>query len=89
MLADSRLDAFAQIRYLLNSMVAPIQYLADVPRVMFDGAYERFNIRQDYIESTRALKRKVLRLRNELLLLDQYREENQRLEKASRLVFYS
>jgi len=81
MLADSRLGAFAQVRYLLNSMVAPIQYLADVPRVMFDGAYERFNIRQDYMESSRKLKREVLRLKNDLLLLDQYREENQRLRK--------
>ena len=81
MLADSRLGTFAQVRYLLNSVVAPIQYMADVPRVMFDGVYERFNARQDVMESNRALKREVLRLKNGLLLLDQYREENQRLRK--------
>ncbi|MEH0667194.1 rod shape-determining protein MreC [Vibrio scophthalmi] len=81
MLADSRLGAFAQFRYFLNSLVAPIQYLADVPRVMFDGVYERFNVRQDFMESNRVLKREVLRLKNDLLLLDQYREENHRLRK--------
>ncbi|CAM3870667.1 rod shape-determining protein MreC [Vibrio aquimaris] len=81
MLADSRLGAFAEIRYLLNSMVAPIQYLADVPRVIFDDAYERFNIRQDFMESNYKLKREILRLKNDMLLLDQYREENQRLRK--------
>jgi rod shape-determining protein MreC len=81
MLADSRLGAFAQVRYFLNSMVAPIQYLADVPRVMFDGAYERLNVRQNFMESNYNLKREVLRLKNDLLLLDQYREENQRLRK--------
>ncbi|CAK4069670.1 rod shape-determining protein MreC [Vibrio sp. MarTm2] len=81
MLADSRLGAFAQVRYFLNSMVAPIQYLADVPRVMFDGVYERFNVRQNFVESNLTLKREVLRLKNDLLLLDQYREENQRLRK--------
>tara|TARA_Y100001956_G_scaffold82746_1_gene105348 strand:- start:2906 stop:3793 length:888 start_codon:yes stop_codon:yes gene_type:complete len=81
MLADSRLGAFAQVRYFLNSMVAPIQYLADVPRVMFDGAYERFNVRQNFMESNHSLKREVLRLKNDLLLLDQYREENIRLRK--------
>jgi len=81
MLADSRLGAFAQVRYFLNSKVAPIQYLADVPRVMFDGAYERLNVRQNFMESNYNLKREVLRLKNDLLLLDQYREENQRLRK--------
>ena len=81
MLADSRLGAFAQVRYLLNSMVAPIQYLADVPRTMFDGVYERFNIRKDFMESNHQLKREILRLKNDMLLLDQYREENQRLRK--------
>ena len=81
MLADSRLGAFTQVRYFLNSMVAPIQYLADVPRVMFDGVYERFNVRQNFMESNHTLKREVLRLKNDLLLLDQYREENQRLRK--------
>ncbi|MES1010473.1 rod shape-determining protein MreC, partial [Vibrio cholerae] len=35
MLADSRLDAFSQVRFLLNSAVAPIQYAADLPRSMF------------------------------------------------------
>ncbi|RSD32659.1 rod shape-determining protein MreC [Vibrio pectenicida] len=81
MLADSRLGAFSQVRYLLNSMVAPIQYLADVPRIMFDDAYERFNIRKDFMESNYKLKREILRLKNDMLLLDQYREENQRLRK--------
>ncbi|MDN3608283.1 rod shape-determining protein MreC [Vibrio ostreicida] len=81
MLADSRLGAFAQVRYLLNSMVAPIQYLADVPRTMFDGAYERFNIRKDFMDNNHQLKREILRLKNDRLLLDQYREENQRLRK--------
>ncbi|MFY2509747.1 rod shape-determining protein MreC [Vibrio pectenicida] len=81
MLVDSRLGAFSQVRYLLNSMVAPIQYLADVPRIMFDDAYERFNIRKDFMESNYKLKREILRLKNDMLLLDQYREENQRLRK--------
>ncbi|MGB1319635.1 MAG: rod shape-determining protein MreC [Vibrio gallaecicus] len=81
MLADSRLDAFSNVRYLLNSMVAPIQYTANLPRTMFDGVYERFNTRQGLIESSHSLKREVLRLKSELILLEQYQEENQRLRK--------
>ncbi|MCG3721801.1 rod shape-determining protein MreC [Vibrio cincinnatiensis] len=81
MLADSRLDAFSQVRFLLNSLVAPIQYAADLPRSMFDGFYERFSSRHQLMESNRALKREALTLKSELILLDQYREENQRLRK--------
>ncbi|EKO3400656.1 rod shape-determining protein MreC [Vibrio fluvialis] len=81
MLADSRLGAFSHVRFLLNSLVAPIQYAADLPRGMFDGFYENFNSRQQLMESNRALKRDVLTLKSDLILLDQYREENQRLRK--------
>lgn len=81
MLADSRLDTFSNVRYLLNSMVAPIQYAANMPRSMFDGVFERFNTRQALVEGNRNLKREVLRLKSELILLDQYKEENQRLRK--------
>lgn len=81
MLADSRLGAFTQVRFLLNSLVAPIQYAADLPRVMFDDFYERLNSRQSLLESNRGLKQEVLRLKSELILLDQYREENQRFRK--------
>ncbi|MGD8111941.1 rod shape-determining protein MreC [Vibrio sp. TRT 21S02] len=81
MLADSRLGAFTQVRYLLNSLVSPIQYVADLPRTMFDGFYERFHTRQTLLTTSQTLKREVLRLKSDLLLLDQYREENQRLRK--------
>jgi len=81
MLADSRLDAFSGVRYFLNSLVAPIQYAANLPRSMFDGVYDRFNTRETLITSNQTLKREVLRLKSNLILLDQYREENQRLRK--------
>ncbi|MDV7105955.1 rod shape-determining protein MreC [Vibrio sp. TH_r3] len=81
MLADSRLDTFAPVRYILNSAVAPIQYAADLPRTMFDGIYERFNSRQQLIASNASLKREVLLLKSDLGLLSQYQEENKRLRK--------
>ncbi|EGQ7983439.1 rod shape-determining protein MreC [Vibrio vulnificus] len=81
MLADGRLDAFSSVRYFLNSLVAPIQYTANLPRSMFDGVYERFSTRQSLLEGNQNLKREVLRLRSDLLLLEQYKEENQRLRK--------
>ncbi len=81
MLADSRLDAFSSVRHMLNSIVAPIQYAADLPRTMFDGLYERLNSRQQLIENNASLKREVLLLKSDLGLLWQYQEENERLRK--------
>lgn len=81
MLADSRLGTFSQFRYLLNSAVAPIQYAANLPRSMFDGVYERINSRQELFEQNANLKRQVLHLKSDLILFEQYREENQRLRE--------
>lgn len=81
MLADSRLDAFSNVRYILNSAVAPIQYAANLPRTMFDGLYERLNSRQQLLSSNTSLKREVLLLKSDLILLEQYQEENKRLRK--------
>ncbi len=81
MLADSRLGAFTQVRYILNSAVAPIQYVADLPRDMFDDFYQQFNTRQRLMDENSSYKREVLRLKSDISLLDQYKEENQRLRK--------
>ncbi|MGO1297368.1 MAG: rod shape-determining protein MreC [Vibrio sp.] len=81
MLADSRLDAFSHVRFLLNSLVAPIQYAADLPRTLFDGFYERLSTHQHLLDSNNQLKQEVLTLKSDLLLLNQYKEENKRLRK--------
>lgn len=81
MLADSRLDTFSNVRYLLNSSVAPIQYAANLPRSMFDGMYERLNSMKTLVQTNSALKNEVLSLKSNLLLLEQYKQENVRLRE--------
>lgn len=81
MLADSRLDTFSNVRYLLNSSVAPIQYAVNLPRSMFDGMYERLNSMKTLVQTNSALKNEVLSLKSNLLLLEQYKEENVRLRE--------
>ncbi len=81
MLADSRLNTFSHVRYFLNSFVAPIQYAADLPRVLFDGLYERMQSHRTLLKSNQRLKQEVLTLRSDLILFNQYKEENQRLRK--------
>ncbi|MCP3701043.1 MAG: rod shape-determining protein MreC [Aliivibrio sp.] len=79
MLADSRLNAFSEIRYLLNSFVAPIHYAANLPRTMFDGMYERFNSRNKLILENQKLKQDIFIQNSNLLLLEQLKQENSRL----------
>lgn len=79
MLADSRLNAFSDIRYLLNSFVAPIHYAANLPRTMFDGMYERFNSRNSLMLENQKLKQEMLIQNSNLLLLEQLQQENSRL----------
>ncbi|CED72369.1 rod shape-determining protein MreC [Aliivibrio wodanis] len=79
MLADSRLNAFSDIRYLLNSFVAPIHYAANLPRTMFDGMYERFNSRNSLMLENQKLKQEMLIQNSNLLLMEQLQQENSRL----------
>ncbi|MDA9557966.1 rod shape-determining protein MreC [Vibrio sp.] len=81
MLADSRLGAFAPVRYLLNSFVAPIQYVADLPRELLESAYSSVSSRSELLSQNNTLRKELLKLQSELILLEQYREENQRFRK--------
>jgi rod shape-determining protein MreC len=48
---------------------------------MFDGVYERFNSKQALLNTNKALRNKMLLLESDITLLDQYKEENERLRK--------
>ncbi|PSV26677.1 MULTISPECIES: rod shape-determining protein MreC [unclassified Photobacterium] len=79
MLADSRLDAFANVRYFLNSAIAPLQYAANLPRELLDGLNGQMSSHQQLLAENKALKRDLLVMKSNVLLLDQLQQENQRL----------
>ncbi|OAN16524.1 rod shape-determining protein MreC [Photobacterium jeanii] len=79
MLADSRLDAFAHFRYLLNSAIAPLQYAANLPRAMLDNVSGQLSSHQNLLAENKKLKRELLVQQSDVLLLDQLTQENQRL----------
>ncbi|HIF9085024.1 TPA: rod shape-determining protein MreC [Photobacterium damselae] len=79
MLADSRLDAFANVRYFLNSAIAPLQYAANLPRELLDSMSGQFSSRQTLLVENKALKRDLLVMQSNVLLLDQLKQENKRL----------
>ncbi len=79
MLADSRLNTFSDVRYFLNSLVAPLQYAANLPRTMFDGMYDRFSSHQQLMDRNVSMQREMLVLKSDLILLKQLQQENGRL----------
>ena len=84
MLADSRLDAFANVRYFLNSAIAPLQYAANLPRELLDGLNGQMSSHQQLLVENKALKRDMLVMKSNVLLLDQLQQENQRLTSKGR-----
>ncbi|MDD1792047.1 rod shape-determining protein MreC [Enterovibrio makurazakiensis] len=81
MLADSRLGAFTNFRYVLNSVVAPLQYASNVPRDLLDSLFRQFSSHQQLLIDNSQLKEEVLMLRSSQLLFDQMEQENQRLRE--------
>ncbi|MCQ1057138.1 rod shape-determining protein MreC [Photobacterium sp. DNB23_23_1] len=81
MLADSRLDAFANVRYLLNSAISPLQYAANLPRDLLGGVSGQFSSHRRLLAENKALQRDLLVQQSDVLLLEQLKQENQRLRE--------
>lgn len=77
MLADSRLDAFANVRYFLNSAIAPLQYAANLPRELLDSMSGQFSSRQTLLVENKALKRDLLVMQSNVLLLESIKARKQ------------
>lgn len=80
-LADGRFNAFTNVRYLLNSLVAPLQFAANVPREMLDNFSEQFTAHQQLLIDNAKLKSEVLMLRSKQLRLVHLDQENKRLRE--------
>ncbi|UJF19150.1 rod shape-determining protein MreC [Vibrio sp. SS-MA-C1-2] len=79
MLADSRLNAFVGIRVYLNTFVAPLQYIANTPRATLDELSNQLSTHKKLLAENQALKIKLLKADSDILLLDQFKQENKRL----------
>lgn len=81
LLADSKLDLFASSRIYLNSLVSPIQYVADAPQQLFSSLSENLMTRQELKERNLQLEKDNLMLKADRLLLSQLQNENKQLRK--------
>lgn len=79
LLADSKLKYFTPIKSSLNTVIEPIQYIANLPRILFEGLFEQLSSKEDLVNENTALKSQILILRSNNLQLEKLRQENQRL----------
>lgn len=80
-LADSQLNLFASSRLYLNSLVSPIQYLADAPQKLSGAISENLLTRQALKERNQQLEKDNLFLKADRLLLTQLENENKQLRE--------
>lgn len=80
-ISDRRLDAFVQIRNYMDTAISPFYCLANGPRKALDSLSETLTTRQQLKLENRALRQELLLKNSDLLLLDQFKQENSRLRE--------
>ncbi|MFP2770049.1 rod shape-determining protein MreC [Oceanisphaera sp. KMM 10153] len=78
-IADSRYHSFTEAKVYLNSLVSPLQYMANSPRLLLDAASSQLMSRQSLLAQSQRLEQELFLLRDDLLRLRHLEQENQRL----------
>lgn len=78
---DHKLASFEVARGYLQSLVSPLQYLANTPKKVMDYASENIVSRQQLMNDNERLQMNELLLNEKLLQLDILQQENDRLRK--------
>ncbi len=78
---DHRLQAMKPVRLFLNSLVAPVQYLAILPEQLLDGVSESLKTTSQLSDENKRLKRAILELQGEQQQLRFLQNENKRLRE--------
>ncbi|MDF7679283.1 rod shape-determining protein MreC [Enterobacteriaceae bacterium ESL0689] len=80
-IADSRLGMFSQIRTYMDTAVSPFYFLANGPRELLDKASQTLASHEQLERENRALHKELLLKNSELLMSEQYKQENVRLRE--------
>ncbi|WP_108649182.1 rod shape-determining protein MreC [Dongshaea marina] len=80
-IGDSRSGYFNEARTWLSTVVSPLQYAANTPRLLLDGLVKQFKSRQQLQEENQQLKKNQFLLQEQLLQLSDLQHENQRLRQ--------
>ncbi|MEH6451799.1 MAG: rod shape-determining protein MreC [Psychromonas sp.] len=80
-LGDSKFNLFSSARVYLNSLVSPVQYIADLPQKLIQSVSENVMTRQELKTRNQQLEKDNLHLKADRLLLTQLENENEQLRE--------
>lgn len=80
-IADGKFNLFASSRIYLNSLVSPVQYVADLPQKLFSAVSDNVMTRHELKARNQQLEKDNLYLKADRLLLTQLENENKQLRQ--------
>ena len=81
MIIDTKVENFATARTYLNSMVSPLQYIANLPGAMLSWSADRFTSRQQLLEDNEELTNQLTLMSEQLQRFRILEQENKNLRK--------
>ncbi|MCO6548337.1 MAG: rod shape-determining protein MreC [Gilliamella sp.] len=78
---DINYRPFKEIRYYLDTLISPLYYVSNAPKSSFDSLYEMSKTRETLINENANLHADLLQQKNDLLLLEHLKHENDRLRE--------
>ncbi|WP_218309324.1 rod shape-determining protein MreC [Alteromonas antoniana] len=78
---DHKLDGFKSTRVYLNSIMSPLQYLANLPSLMLSESAERLTSQQQLLEENKRLTNRVIEMSERLQRFEVLQSENAQLRK--------
>jgi rod shape-determining protein MreC len=81
MIVDTKVANFATVRTYLNSMVSPLQYIANLPGAMLSWSADRFSSRQTLLKNNEKLTNQVTLMSEQLQRFRILEQENKNLRK--------
>lgn len=79
MFADHRFDGFKSVRVYMNSLMSPLQYLANLPGLMLSESAQRFTSQQQLLAENEKLTNQVMLMSERLQRFDILKQENTEL----------
>ena len=81
LVADNQYNLFSSVRIYLNSIVSPVQYIADAPQKLFSTLSENLMTREELKERNQKLEKENLHLKADRLLLTELENEYKQMRK--------
>lgn len=78
-IADTRFDMFQSSRVYMNSLMSPLQYLANLPSVLLNVSAQRLTSHEDLVDENQRLTNQVLLMSERMQRFDVLQAENDQL----------